>query len=446
MLVGTTGGQASVVRVQALAWRWLTQLELEALVRVQVVWRWWLQRDHVVKFEMAALRVQAWFRCALGWWEATDRSLDDLLAWLEERCEVVDMLEEAGCELAGWPLDLVEQDPLVVAGGLTMAVNGIVRIQASKRGWIGQRAFYDMIAAFMEDLLRRVVMRIQAGVCGWIVRRHVAQYQRLQALEEKEVWGEARSRLRTAAFVAARATRQAQVDKDTAWRVASAANARVVADLASASLAVDHVVVVLGEQVAGAAAVRFQACWRLQLGHQRYILWEGELYDPDDGPVDTRWRKWSDRACTGCEAVALRDVEVVVAKWGNTQRSRHKGGKGGQKARVVATVATAATCAPARVDHGELRGGDPHQRGGDGGDGAPGGPRGDGAGGPDPDVGTHHLALGWRHQAGASWLDQPRGARPLRVPLASCPDVTGFWRRLGRRGGAWGDVRWGWRR
>jgi hypothetical protein len=44
------------------------------------------------------------------------------------------MLEEAGCELAGWPLDPAEQDPLaplrplVVAEGLTVAVNGIVRI------------------------------------------------------------------------------------------------------------------------------------------------------------------------------------------------------------------------------------------------------------------------------------------------------------------------------
>jgi hypothetical protein len=216
---------------------------LEALVRVQAVWRRRLQRDHVVKVEMAALRIQAWFRRALGRWEATDRSLDDLPAWLEERCEAVDMLEEAGCELAGWPLDPAEQDPLaplrplVVAGGLTVAVNGIVRIQAGVRGWIGRRAFYDMIAAFMEDLLRRVVMRIQAGVRGWIVRRRVAQYRRLQALEEKEARAEARSRLRTAAFAAARAARQAHVDKGTARRAASAANARAAADMASASLA-----------------------------------------------------------------------------------------------------------------------------------------------------------------------------------------------------------------
>ena len=48
------------------------------------------------------------------------------------------------------------------------------RMQAGVRGWIGRRAFYDMIAAFMEGLLRRVVMRIQAGVRGWIVRRRVA--------------------------------------------------------------------------------------------------------------------------------------------------------------------------------------------------------------------------------------------------------------------------------
>ena len=83
-------GQASVVRVQALARRRLTQLELEALVRVQAVWRRRLQRDHVVKVEMAALRIQAWFRRALGRWEATDRSLDDdLPAWLAERIEAV---------------------------------------------------------------------------------------------------------------------------------------------------------------------------------------------------------------------------------------------------------------------------------------------------------------------------------------------------------------------
>jgi hypothetical protein len=113
---------------------------LEVIVRVQAVWRRRLQRDHVVKVEMAALRIQASLRHALGRWEANDRSLDDLPAWLEERCEAVDMLEEAGCELAGWPLDPAEQDPLaplrslVVAGGLTVAVNGVVRIQAGVRG------------------------------------------------------------------------------------------------------------------------------------------------------------------------------------------------------------------------------------------------------------------------------------------------------------------------
>jgi hypothetical protein len=128
-----------------------------------------------------------------------------------------------------------------------------------------------------------------------------------------------------------------------AWRVASAANARVVADLASASLAVDHVVAVLGAQAGGVAAVRIHACWRRQLGHQCYILSEGELHDPDDGPTDTRRRKRSERACTGREAAALRDAEMTAAKRGNTQRSRRKGGKGGQKVRVVAAAATAAT-------------------------------------------------------------------------------------------------------
>ena len=66
--------------------------------------------------------------------------------------------------------------------------------------------------------------------------------------------------------------RQTQVDKGTARRAASAANARAAADLTSASLAVDHAVVVLGEQAAEAAAVRIQACWKRQLGHWRYIL------------------------------------------------------------------------------------------------------------------------------------------------------------------------------
>jgi hypothetical protein len=212
---------------------------------------------------------------------------------------------------------------------------------------IGRRAFYDMIAAFMEDILRRVVMRIQAGVRGWIVRRRVAQYQRLQALEEKEARAEARSRLRTATFAAARAARQAQVDKGTARRTAPAANARAAANLASASLAVDHVVAVLGEQAAGAAAMRIQACWRRQLGHRRYILWEGELYDPDDGPADTRRRKRSERACTGRKAATLRDAEVTAAKRGNTQRRMRKGGEGGQKARAAAVAAAAAAAAAA---------------------------------------------------------------------------------------------------
>ena len=91
-------------------------------------------RGREAMVEAAAVRIQAWFRRALGRWEATDRSFDDVPAWLEERIEAGDMLEEAGCELAGWPLDPAEQDPLVplrplvVAGGLTVAVNGIVRI------------------------------------------------------------------------------------------------------------------------------------------------------------------------------------------------------------------------------------------------------------------------------------------------------------------------------
>ena len=44
------------------------------------------------------------------------------------------MLEDAGCALAGWLLDPVEQDsltplrPVVVASGQAMAVNGMVHI------------------------------------------------------------------------------------------------------------------------------------------------------------------------------------------------------------------------------------------------------------------------------------------------------------------------------
>jgi hypothetical protein len=251
-------------------------------------------------------------------------SYDDLPAWLEECCEAVDMLEEAGCGLAGWPLDLAEQDPLaplrplVVAGGLAVAVNGIVRIQA--------------------------------GVRGWIVRRRVAQYRRWQALEEKEARAEAWSRLRTAAFAAARAARQAHVDKGTARRAASAANARAAADVASATLAVDYAVSVVGVQAAGAAAVRIQARWRRHLGHRRYFFWEGELCHPDDCAAQRRRRKRSERACTGREAAALRDAEWMVAKRGHKHRGRRKGGKGGQKARTAAAAAdAAATAAAARL-------------------------------------------------------------------------------------------------
>lgn len=285
------------------------------------------------------------------------------------------MLEEAGCELAGWPLDPAEQDPLVplrplvVAGGLTVAVNGIVRIQAGVRGWIARRE-YGKVVAFLEDLcgwiarrayggpfwdcfpedFQRAVVCIETGVRGWIARRRVALYRRWHALEEKEARAEAMSRLRTAAFAAARAARQAHVDKGTARRAASVANARAAADLASASLAVDHAVAVLGEQAAGAAAVRIQACWRRQLGHRRYILWESELYDPDDGPADTRRRKRSQRACTGRKAAALRDAEWVAKKRGhNKHRGVRKGGKGGQKARAAAAAAAAGAQAPARL-------------------------------------------------------------------------------------------------
>ena len=136
---------------------------------------------------------------------------------------------------------------------------------------------------------------------------------------------------------------------DVARRAASAANARAVADLVSASLAVEHAVAVLGVQAAGAAAVRIQACWRRQLGHKRYILWAGELYSPDDDVAETRRRNRSEQACTGRQAVALRDAEWVVAKRGHKHRCSRKGGKGGQKARAAAAAAAAGAQAPARL-------------------------------------------------------------------------------------------------
>jgi hypothetical protein len=61
-------------------------LKLEALVRMQAVWRWRLQRGRVVMVDAATVRMEAWFRRKLGWWEAEDR-LYELSAWLEERYE-----------------------------------------------------------------------------------------------------------------------------------------------------------------------------------------------------------------------------------------------------------------------------------------------------------------------------------------------------------------------
>ena len=89
---------------------------------------------------------------------------------------------------------------------------------------------------------------------------------------------------------------------------------------------------------------------RRQLGrHRRYFLWEGELCDLDDGVAQPRQRKQLVWACTGRKVVALWDVEVVVAKGGNTHRSRRKGGKGGQKARAAVAAAAAGVRAPARL-------------------------------------------------------------------------------------------------
>jgi hypothetical protein len=95
--------------------------------------------------------------------------------------------------------------------------------------------------------------RFGGGVCS---RGHVAQYQRWHALEEKEPWAKAWSRLRIATFATARTARHAHVDKGTVRRAALAANARAVANVASASLAIEHAVSVVGVQAAGAAVVR----------------------------------------------------------------------------------------------------------------------------------------------------------------------------------------------
>jgi hypothetical protein len=120
---------------------------LVALVRVQAVWRRRLQRDRMAMVEAAVVRMHALFRHTLGRWEAYDRAVDELPAWLEERCEAVEMLEEVGCGPAGWPLDSAEQDPraplrlLVVAGGLAVAVNGLVHIHAMVHGWMCRNMF-----------------------------------------------------------------------------------------------------------------------------------------------------------------------------------------------------------------------------------------------------------------------------------------------------------------
>ena len=112
--------------------------------------------------EVAAVRMQVWFRRTLGRWEADDR-LYELPAWLEERYEAVQMLEDAGCALAGWPLDPAEQDPLallralVVAGGLAVAVNGMVHTQAVVRGWIVRR----VLAAYLA-VVENGIVHIQA--------------------------------------------------------------------------------------------------------------------------------------------------------------------------------------------------------------------------------------------------------------------------------------------
>ena len=116
LLTSATRGQTSIVRVQALVWWWLAQrvarwergwrcgpqlsLELVALVRVHAVWRRRLHRGHVAMVEAAVVLIQIGFRRTLGWWEAEDR-LYELSAWLLERYEVVETLEEAGCTLAG---------------------------------------------------------------------------------------------------------------------------------------------------------------------------------------------------------------------------------------------------------------------------------------------------------------------------------------------------------
>ena len=130
----------------------------------------------MAKVEATAVRMHASFWRTLGWWEAEDCSYDDLPAWLEERCEAVAMLEEAGCGLAGWPLDPAEQDPLAhlrplvvcITGGLTVAVNGIVHIHAVVRGWIDRREYGTDVAS---------IVRAHALAWRWLAHR-VARWER----------------------------------------------------------------------------------------------------------------------------------------------------------------------------------------------------------------------------------------------------------------------------
>ena len=65
-----------------------------------------------------------------------------------------------------------------------MAVNGIVRIQAGVRGWIARSAYGGPFWNCFPEDVQRAVVRIQAGVRGWIVRRHVVQIVELTLLED----------------------------------------------------------------------------------------------------------------------------------------------------------------------------------------------------------------------------------------------------------------------
>jgi hypothetical protein len=111
---------------------------------------------------------------------APDRAYK-LPAWLEERCEVVEMLEDAGCEQTGWPLDPAEQDlwvplrPVVVHRGLSEAMGSIVHSQAVVRGWIGWLEYVTNISGIV--CIQALAWRWSAQHVAWQKRRQRCGWQ-----------------------------------------------------------------------------------------------------------------------------------------------------------------------------------------------------------------------------------------------------------------------------